>query len=205
MNIKISESLSGMLSKMDSKQQVIVAEMISFYTEQYEGLRKNNNSESVSSAIHDAVEQAIRELIKAEENEKPSCGKGCSFCCYLKTDVTDDEAVLLTEYSKEIGFEIDYNYLEQQIVKTDEDFLKIPYAKRKCVFLDKEGACSVYEHRPIACRKLIVVSDSKGCDTENNWGGQVKRLVSVEAESISAAALNARGSGGLAEMMVKAK
>ena len=112
---------------------------------------------------------------------------------------------MLTKYSKEIGFKIDYNYLEAQIVKTDEDFLKIPYAKRKCVFLDQKGACSVYEHRPIACRKLIVVSDSTDCDTENKWGNQVERLASVEAESISAAVLNIRESGGLAEMMLKAK
>ena len=123
----------------------------------------------------------------------------------MKTDISDDEAVLLTEYSKEIGFDIDYNYLEQQIVKTDEEFLKIPYAKRKCVFLNKEGACSVYEHRPIACRKLIVVSNSEDCDTENKSGKQVARLASVEAESISVAVLNTRKSGGLAEMMIKAK
>ena len=37
------------------------------------------------------------------------------------------------------------------------------------------------------------------------FGEQVKRLASVEAESISAAVLNTRKSGGLAEMMLKAK
>jgi Fe-S-cluster containining protein len=179
--------------------------MISYYSNQYETLRKENNAESVSSAIHGAVEDAIKELISNEKEKTPSCGKGCSFCCYLKTDISDDEAVLLTEYSREIGFKIDYNYLEEQIVKTDEDFLKIPYAKRKCVFLNEEGACSVYEHRPIACRKLIVVSNSEDCDTENKSGERVARLASVEAESISVAVLNTRKSGGLAEMMIKAK
>jgi Fe-S-cluster containining protein len=203
--VKISESLASLLQQMDSKQQSIVAEMISYYSNQYETLRKENNAESVSTAIHGAVEDAIKELISNEKEKTPSCGKGCSFCCYLKTDISDDEAVLLTEYSREIGFEIDYNYLEEQIVKTDEEFLKIPYAKRKCVFLNEEGACSVYEHRPIACRKLIVVSNSEDCDTENKSGERVARLASVEAESISVAVLNTRKSGGLAEMMIKAK
>ena len=60
--IQISESLASLLEQMDSKQQSIVAEMISYYSNQYETLRKENNAESVSSAIHGAVEDAIKEL-----------------------------------------------------------------------------------------------------------------------------------------------
>ena len=205
LKLQISESLSGLLAQMNPKQQSLVAEMIDFYMKQYKSLREGNNAESVSSAIHDAIEQAMIEAVENEKNEKPSCGKGCSFCCYMKTDISDDEAVLLTAYSKEIGFKIDYDYLKKQLVSKDEDYMKLKLSERKCVFLDKEGACSVYQHRPMACRKLIVVSDKSKCDTEKNNGAQVKRLASVEAESISAAVLNTRKSGGLAEMMLKAK
>jgi hypothetical protein len=51
--------------------------------------------------------------------------------------------------------------------------------------------------------KLIVVSDPKNCDTENNLGAQVGKLVDVEAEVLTAAALNATASGSMAEMLIK--
>jgi Fe-S-cluster containining protein len=205
LQLKISESLAGLMSQMNEKQQGIVADMIAFYKQQYSSLRNLNNAESVSSSIHNEIDKIMDETIREEKVHKVSCSKGCSFCCYLFTEISDDEATLLTAYSKEIGFEIDYDYLEKQSVETEEDFQKLRYRTRRCVFLDKEGGCSVYQHRPMACRKLLSVSDSSKCDTQKRNGEQIAKLASVEAEAITAAVLNERETGSIAKMLLKQK
>jgi len=202
--INISDSLSSILEKMTESELEATRKMFSFYMEQYDTLRLENNAESVSSAMHGAIDGAMADIIK-ETKEKPSCGKGCSFCCFLQVDISDDEAVLLKEYSREIGVDIDYNHLEKQLSASNEEFLKLPLSERKCVFLDGFASCKVYEHRPSACRKLLVVSDPALCDTDKNMGAKVGRLVSVEAEVLTSSLLNARESGSMAKMLIKAK
>ena len=97
--IKISESLSGMLEQMDAPQVEMVRESFAFYMEQYETLRLTNNAESVSSAIHTAVSEAINEAVEESEHT-PTCGKGCSFCCFQRVDISSDEATLILAYTR---------------------------------------------------------------------------------------------------------
>ena len=203
--ISISESLAGLLSQMNNKQKDLVRKMFEFYMNQYKELRSKHNAESVAAAIHNEIDLRMSETVASEKEEKVTCRNGCAFCCFMKADISDDEAVLLTEYAKEINFEIDYEKLEKQNVGSDEEFLKIPYKDRRCIFLNKENSCSVYEHRPSACRKLLVVSKKEFCDTDKNLGVQVKRLANVEAEVLSSSSLNVRESGGMAKMLLKAK
>jgi Fe-S-cluster containining protein len=61
---------------------------------------------------------------------------------------------------------------ESPIQKTDSDLDPINrayYALRlPCIFLEND-ACSIYEHRPAACREYLVTSPSELCkDTEKN-------------------------------------
>ena len=185
-NIKISESLGGLMEQMDNNQINMVRESFAFYMEQYENLRLSNNAESVSSAIHDTVSEAMNEGLKESEH-KASCGRGCSFCCFQMVEISDDEATLILSYTKEIGFEIDYETLKhQQHAKDDVEFGILPLNLRRCVFLNKENECSIYEHRPSSCRKLAVMTPANLCDTEKNKGAQVGKIVSMEAEIVTA-------------------
>lgn len=205
-NIEISDSLGGLMKQMDGQQIQVVQEMFSHYMGQYAELRVENNAESVSSAIHDLVDQAMNELEAQHPNETVSCKSGCSFCCYQRVDISDDEATLLLAYSKEIGFEIDFDKLKKQSETKDEkDFMGLRPRHRRCVFLNKENECGVYEHRPSACRKLVVISDPKLCDTIANKGAEVGRLVSLEAEVVTSSSLNCTESGSMAEMILKHK
>lgn len=204
-NIQISESLGGMLEQMDAQQVQIVQDMFQHYMEQYQDLRLNNNAESVVSSIHDTVDQATNENIEKSEHTV-SCSKGCSFCCFQRVDISDDEATLILAYTKEIGFEIDYELLERQAEAKDEkEFNALRPRHRRCVFLNKEGECSIYEHRPSSCRKLVVISDPNLCDTVKNKGAEIGKLVDIEAEVITSSSLNIRESGSMAEMILKQK
>jgi len=202
--VTISESLQEMLSNMTSEQEQIVVEMFQHYMEQFSNLRVEHNAETVSDAIHKSVDNCMEETIQESQNNKEetiSCGKGCSFCCFQQVDISEDEATLIKEYSREIGKEIDYKTLEIQAQA--ELYSDLSAKERKCVFLDDMDSCSIYEHRPSACRKLIVVSEPTLCDTENNKGAQIKKLVSLESEVITAASLNFIESGSMANMLIK--
>jgi hypothetical protein len=161
---------------MTPQQEGRVVEMFQFYMQQYGDLRVDNNAESVSDAIHKAIDNSIEETIN-DSADAVSCGKSCSFCCYQQVDITDDEATLITEYSKEIGLEIPYNSLERQ---EKEKYIDLPFQDKKCVFLNEKDDCSIYEHRPSACRKLLSVSEPILCDIEKHPNGQIKKLVSIE-------------------------
>jgi hypothetical protein len=73
------------------------------------------------------------------------------------------------------------------------------------VLLDDSGNCEVYEHRPTACRKYLVVDTPKWCDTVKHPGARVGILSSPGAEVIAVAALMAfPGAGPLPDMLLAA-
>jgi len=203
--IKISESLSGILQKMNPQQQEMVQGMFEHYMLQYRELRETNDAKSLAKGFHDLVQQAMDEEVAKQTEYEVTCGKGCSFCCYLQVDVSDDEAELLTEFAKEKNIDIDYSHLEKQLVDDADKHNKLPFQDRKCVFLDNFASCKVYEHRPSSCRKYLSVSEPSACDTDKNLGAEVGKLVNVEAEVITSSMLNARKSGSMAEMLILKK
>jgi Fe-S-cluster containining protein len=61
------------------------------------------------------------------------------------------------------------------------------------VFLGDDGACRVYESRPNACRKLLVVTDLALCNAAKHPPDSVGRWLSWEAEILESAALEVFG------------
>lgn len=202
----ISNSLFGLLKQMTESQKKYTAEMLQFYSNQYNALLAGHMNEEISvvNAFSLNISELIEEKIKTSP-EPVSCANGCSFCCYQKVDVLEAEAELTMHYAKEKNLEIDFERLEKQKVETEVEYSKLKLADRRCVFLQQGETCGVYEHRPSACRKLAVVSPQKDCDTETNKNGLVKRLVDIEAEVIHLAMLNSSKSGGLSEQLLKLK
>jgi len=202
--IFISESLNSLLKKMTNTQKETVKNMLHFYMNQYRDLIEKYDSISVAASIHTAIDEFIEKEISTTKEYKISCGKGCSFCCHLSVDISIDEAELLVEYCKEQNITIDQDKLKSQLTPNADIFNKLPIQDRKCVFLDESGCCTVYEHRPSACRKLIAISEPKFCDVDNYFGAKVSKLVSTEAEVMTSASLNAaKETGTMAEMLLK--
>lgn len=203
--VHVSDSLSGILAQMSPDQQDAVADGLEFYIHQYRSLKEENDSVSVAAAIHSAVDNAVTEQIAADTEHTPTCGKACSFCCFLSVDVSIDEAELLVTHAEEKNIDIDYERLEKQAETKGDDYLKLNAKDRKCVFLTPFAVCGVYEHRPSSCRKLNVMTDPELCDTVNNLGAEVGRMVSIDAEIMTSASMNAIESGTMAEMILKYK
>lgn len=155
--------------------------------------------------IHQIIDEYNEEtfshpLIK----ELSPCRMGCSACCYTQVSVTEEEAELLALRISE-GVEIDHKKLAIQMQAGDspEEFYKIFYHERKCIFLDDEGGCKVYEDRPSVCRTNVVLGDPSQCDTTVKI--KPTRLVKTPKADmvIYASYLHSKSSGALANMVGK--
>ncbi|WP_457334893.1 YkgJ family cysteine cluster protein [Rhizobacter sp. P5_C2] len=82
------------------------------------------------------------ELSKARE-PFVACEKGCASCCHMNVTITKAEADRLERAAGRRAAAVDRSVHHDQ-----GKFVGIP-----CPFLDAQGACTVYEDRPLSCRK----------------------------------------------------
>lgn len=80
------------------------------------------------------------------------CRKGCSACCYVNVQTTPLEA----------------SYIEEMTGIKMNKLMKgyMPHLDQKntpCPFL-KDGVCSVYDYRPMACRSFATIDHWKHCE-----------------------------------------
>lgn len=149
------------------------------------------------------ADQAIG--IDLTKNPEPTCKIGCSHCCYMNVDVFEDEAIYLAQKIKK--GEITYNEEEFEHQKSlDADGLWGD--PRPCIFL-KDSKCSIYEDRPVGCRKYFVVVDDpeKTCKMSPYVDREVGTLAMVNAEIVYSALANISPMGensSLAFMLDKA-
>lgn len=127
-------------------------------------------------ALPDLLKLVDSETEKIEENVsiKPSCFKGCAYCCYFPIIVTRLEAKLMIEYIKQLPSERSESivshlkdYFKNNNTRIEEvcslDFhedlqFKDKYISKQlpCPMLNLEtNACMAYEVRPIPCRTYL--------------------------------------------------
>lgn len=111
---------------------------------------------------------------------KPSsCATGCSHCCHIRVAATENEVDLILEYMKHHNLEFEDSDIailqEQAKIKNDSEYIKSPH--RKCVFLQDDGLCGIYQVRPSACRNYYVFSDPEDCNTYSRKNTSEKVLV----------------------------
>ena len=155
---------------------------------------------------HDRI-GTIKEVYKAidtyfdnapEENKKEiQCKAGCTACCFIDVDISEDEAAIIVNYCNENGIEIDREYLMRQAAVGRKTYSPLS----RCVFL-KDNLCSIYPVRPIACRKHWVKTDPSLCDFSNNIVHRVGGYFDINTEILASALLNAENTGTFEKMML---
>lgn len=82
--------------------------------------------------LHDEVDAAVAPLERRHAN-RLQCRRGCTDCC------VDDLTV----------FEVEAERIRE---KCADVLQESPHPAGACAFLDAEGACRIYAHRPYVCR-----------------------------------------------------
>lgn len=124
----------------------------------------------------ETVQKLIDQSIAANPSSLPiSCRKSCAFCCHTPVSVTKSEVDQI------------YNYLRTHRISWNRD-RGSEHSKNACSFLSRDNSCKIYEARPLACRKLMAVSQAELCNSEEAHSPSY--LLYIEAELIAAAFYN---------------
>ena len=178
---------------------------IDYYEAQYKKDKKKPNRESAANmyclTVDRMIESSKKEKSNIEISKKIACKKGCSYCCYIHVGITDDEAYVLMEHAKDIGLKIDKEALKIQSTMDHTDWDTLPRKYQKCVFLGDDGCCSVYKHRPIACRKYLVLDSSEQC--EKGPGNLARVYNDYRSEILASGVMNATKYGSMPKMILK--
>jgi len=113
------------------------------------------------------LQELVDEEISLGSEIEVSCKKGCSACCHLEVEITTYEAEILRGRISS-GFKVDQARLQQQEARALQDPAWREGMKNldnRCVFLNGEGACGIYEDRPVMCRRHSVTSPAKNCES----------------------------------------
>jgi len=160
---------------------------------------------SVARDAHIAVDNLLeRDRKKDPASAQIQCRKGCAHCCHEPVEMWPQEAALLARVARERGIELDRALLERQSQHTIESWQQQSAADTACVFLGDDGACKVYEFRPNACRKLLVLTDPALCDARKHPPDAVGRWFSWETEILESAALDVFGAGLMPRLLLTA-
>lgn len=164
-----------------------------------------NNEEGIAAGSHEFIdEMVIEQRARAPATDaKVSCRRGCGHCCRLNVTVTAGEAKLALIAAEEFGWRIDPQRLRvQAAVDGIEGWNELDDADRACVFLTSGEDCAIYEHRPMACRKYMVVNPPDDCDSIRKPGQRIIQWIVPEAEVAFSASLEVFEGGPMAAMLL---
>jgi Fe-S-cluster containining protein len=154
----------------------------------------SGDAPGLARSAHAALDEVLeRDRTRSADSSAIRCRKGCDHCCHGPVEIWPQEAALLLEAARAAGVNVDKARLERQSRHSVDTWHGQPAADRACVFLGEGGACKIYDSRPNACRKLLVVADPELCDGAKHPPGSAERWFSWEAEMLEAAALETFG------------
>ena len=187
------------------EREMLVA-MHDHYDDEFSRLRDNSNQEWLAAGMHDLADDALKRQNRKlpEQAARVRCARGCSHCCRQNVTITKPEAHLLIVFAKLNKLAIDWERVDRQAKVAPADWHDQPREDRACVFLNEQGECRVYEHRPTACRKYAVVSEPADCDIEKHRGRKVAAYICLEAEVVASAALGVFEKGSMPAMLWRA-
>lgn len=148
---------------------------------------------SLAREAHAEMEALLEQDRRQPGADAVRCTRGCSHCCHGPVEIRAHEAVLLVEQLQAAGRELDVEKLARQSRYSVDTWREQPAADQACVFLGEDGACTVYDMRPNACRKLLVTSDPQHCDIPRGEYEKIERRFCWEAEMLESAALEVFG------------
>lgn len=108
-----------------------------------------------------------RQLVEEQLGTTVACQKGCAHCCHQLVSVSMMEAVDIHLHVQKHPL---LAYRVRQWVSAQVPLLMKGMTapqwfalQKRCVFLDGNNACSIYERRPFPCRWLMALGTADNC------------------------------------------
>lgn len=195
----------------DPKFQEMTADFVSDFSQISDPIMR-------AQTINSIVDQVITHIqIKNPDLFKTSpCKNGCAHCCHILLSISSDELDLIMETIEDKKITIDYPHLVRQaeIIKSMGEhtstnakrYLKISsYDERRCIFLDENKSCKIYENRPLACRSYFIFHENSDICCTKNQLHQVPVLHSplISAIGFAAAIVTNKGPDAMGMLAVK--
>ena len=93
----------------------------------------------------------------------PECKAGCSFCCSLKVEVSDPEAIQIAQHVQGLPQDERAKLINKLKLAAARKANLTEPVRSDCAFLLEAGLCSIYTIRPSVCRKAHSLS-VKACE-----------------------------------------
>jgi len=202
-----TESVVTMWRRASERERALLGEMHLHYEREIRRLKDaDHEPQDLAHTIHGLIDASVAHTMATDRNApNVKCAKGCAGCCSLFVNITQAEAVLLVGWCADQGIAIDWDRVAAQAQHDLATWKDQKHHQRRCVFLGKDDTCQVYEHRPAQCRKYLVVTDPKYCNTVRHPGATVGILAPVEGEVITSAMLGLMENGLMARMLLAAR
>ncbi len=106
------------------------------------------------------------------------CRKGCSACCHKSAIVSEMDAMQIAQATG-ASLAVPQNVFEVRDGGEARTRYLLAYAGKPCTFL-KDGACSIYEHRPVVCRvQHSLEDDAAPCEPREGLHAAAMDLTDV--------------------------
>ncbi len=163
-----------------------------------QALQNGYSNADVAAHVMLEVEEVMQ---KSVQWNLIKCCKGCGFCCNVNVEMTEAEAEVIIKYCREKNIPINTEILLEQLNLTSNER---PFHKHsRCVFLDDNDACKIYEARPVNCRKHLSQTDPDFCNNAKHAEGNVGINFEINTEILVSAFGNlGMKQGTMAEMIL---
>lgn len=153
-----TKEFGQIIGNMSAEDHDQVLHILQFRTQMFCVLYEQDGPVEFVKAFYEIFDETIEDTMRVQA----SCKKGCHFCCRQNVEVSEAEVAVIVEFLKEHGINISRNYLMEQLKYGRKEVSRTEVGWR--TFL-KDGECSIYPVRPLACRSYHVVSVPELCDT----------------------------------------
>lgn len=121
------------------------------------GCFEKMTNDSIMKVLLDYFQMIEQDL---ETSPNTTCKKGCCDCCANDFEISMSEFFMILNY---LGVKYGTDY-----VKSVSEKAKLSFTSDKCIFVDTtDGSCSIYEVRPLVCRKYGLYKTPIFCDKLN--------------------------------------
>jgi Fe-S-cluster containining protein len=132
------------------------------------GKLENAPTSNIGSLLIGYMNGTLENYFRNHE-EEIACAKGCNHCCKMMVALNSAEAVALYRHLVTTRAQEKLDRLKLRLKMRVETITGMNQAQyweatheEGCLFLNKEGACTVYAVRPRACSSLVV-RDAQPC------------------------------------------